>query len=98
MEDLIWVGEQRGSQWRRVTHGVHLRHTAEDDLAARLRAWQYALPFWSSFTGLTAAEVRGWWIPPLPPGLPLFVASGRAARISRPALGRLAAVLQEDAK
>jgi very-short-patch-repair endonuclease len=86
MEDLIWMGDKRRSQWCRVTHGVHLQRAAVDDLSARLRAWQYALPFWSSFTGLTAAELRGWWLPPLPPELPLFVASGRAARISRPGL------------
>lgn len=86
MEDLIWIGEQRRSQWRRVAHGVHLHRDVVDDLAARLRAWQYALPFWSSFTGLTAAGLRGWWLPPLPGDLPLFVASGRAARMSRPGL------------
>jgi len=85
MEDLIWIGEQRSSQWRPVTHGVHL-HASVEDGAAHLRAWQYVLPFWSSFTGLTAAQLCGWWLPPLPPDLPLFVASGRAARISRPGL------------
>lgn len=86
MEDLVWVGEQRRREWRRITHGVHVQRAAVEDLAACLRAWQYALPFWSSFTGLTAAELRGWWLPPMPPELPLFVASGRAARISRPGL------------
>jgi very-short-patch-repair endonuclease len=69
-----------------VTHGVHIRTSEADDDAARLRAWQYALPFWSSFTSLTAAALRGWWLPPLPAGLPIFVASGRASRIARPGL------------
>jgi hypothetical protein len=54
-----------------------------DDLGARLRAWQLALPFWSSFTGLTAAQLRNWWVPPLPGQMPLFVASGRSDRIDR---------------
>ena len=49
----------------------------------RLRAWQLVLPFWSSFTGLTVAMLRGWWVPPLPDRLPLFVASGRSDRIDR---------------
>lgn len=86
MEDRIFIGEQRGIGWTRVTRGVHLREPDPTDIAAQLRAWQYALPFWSSFTGLTAARLRGWWLPPTPSGLPLFVASGRAARVARPGL------------
>jgi len=69
-----------------VTYGAHVRADLVSDQAARLRAWQLVLPFWSSFTGLTAASLRGWWLPPMPEGLPLFVASGRAERISRPGL------------
>src|SRR3954454_5959761 len=41
MEDLVWVGEQRRREWRRITHGVHVQSAAADDLAACLRAWQY---------------------------------------------------------
>jgi hypothetical protein len=55
----------------------------EADLAATLRTWQLVLPFWSSFTGLTAARLRAWWLPPLPCDLPLFVTSGRSDRIAR---------------
>ncbi len=69
-----------------MTYGAHVRADLAGDHAARLRAWQLALPFWSSFTGLTAARLRGWWLPPMPECLPLFVASGRADRISRPGL------------
>ena len=85
MDELVWIGERRLSQWSSLTRGVHV-HDSVDDLAVRLQAWQCVLPFWSSFTSLTAAGLRGWWLPPLPAGLPLFVTSGRSARISRPGL------------
>jgi len=39
-----------------------------------LAAWQLALPDTAVFTHLTAARVRGWWLPPLPDDLPVFVA------------------------
>jgi hypothetical protein len=66
-----------------VTRGAHVREERAHDLATRLTALQLVLPFWSAFSGLTAAQLRGWWLPPLPDGLPLFVASGRADRIKR---------------
>jgi very-short-patch-repair endonuclease len=56
------------------------------DLATQLQAWQFVMPFWASFTSLTAARLRGWWLPPTPGLLPLFVASGPADRIARPGL------------
>jgi very-short-patch-repair endonuclease len=86
MEDRVRIGAQRAAGWTRLTRGVHLHDADVDDYAARLRAWQFALPFWSSFTGVTAARLRQWWLPPLPPALPLFVASGRASRIARTGL------------
>ncbi len=82
-DDAIRWGRRPGQGWVPVTPGAHVRADLTDDLVSTLQAWQLVLPFWSSFTGLTAALVRGWWVPPLPDGLPLFVASGRADRISR---------------
>lgn len=76
-------GARPGVGWSPVTRGAHVRRDLAHDLAARLRAWQLVLPYWSSFTGLTGARLRGWWLPPLPDDLPLFVASGRADRIDR---------------
>jgi len=69
-----------------VGYGVQVRDSAADDLGAVLQAWQLALPYWSSFTGLTDAQHRGWWLPPLPAGLPLFVAGGRSDVIRRSGL------------
>ena len=45
----------------------------EPDLARRLRAWSEVLPDTAVFTHLTAAELRGWWLPePVPH--PVFAA------------------------
>ncbi len=86
MNDDISFGPRPAAGWTQLTRGVHVSEAVAGDFPTRLRAWQLALPFWSSFTSLTAAQLRGWWMPPLPPSLPLFVASGRAARIARPGL------------
>jgi len=39
-----------------------------------LRAWTLLLPAGAAFTHLTAAALRGWWLPLLPDYLPVFVA------------------------
>src|SRR3954451_1580436 len=83
MDDEMRWGPWPGKGWTPVAWGAHVREDLLEDLGARLRAAQLVLPFWASFTGLTAAQLRGWWMPPLPPGLPLFVASGKADRIDR---------------
>ena len=65
-------GRRRGPAWTPVAHGLHVRADAEP--AAQLRAWQLLLPAHGCFTHLTGAAIRGWWLPPLPDGLPVFVA------------------------
>jgi hypothetical protein len=37
-------------------------------------AWQLLLPPHGCFTHVTGAAIRGWWLPSLPDGLPVFVA------------------------
>ena len=74
-----WV---RGRDWTRVARGAHRLVDAEDEWLAELAAWQLVLPESAAFTGLTVARVLGWWLPPLPADLPVFVAMGRAS--SRP--------------
>jgi len=39
-----------------------------------IRAWSLLLPPGAAFTHLTAAALRGWWLPQLPHALPVFVA------------------------
>ena len=74
-------GHRRGATWARVTYGVHKRAGAsmsvehppawaEDDLAG----WQLLMTDVGCFTGLTALEVHGVPLPPLPGGCPVFVA------------------------
>lgn len=86
IDDDIHLGRHPGSAWEAVAHGVHVLRDHRADLRTQLRAWQSALPFHTSFTGLTAAQLRGWWLPPLPHDLPRFVASGSNDRIRRPGL------------
>ena len=74
-------GHRRGATWTRVTYGVH-RSTGgpalaehppcwdEDDLAG----WQLLMTDVGCFTGLTALEVHGVPLPPLPDGSPVFMA------------------------
>jgi hypothetical protein len=86
VDDVIWCGPRPGGSWRALGYGVHVHESADLDLGARLRAWQLTLPYFTSFTGVTAAALRRWWLPPLPRDLPLFVASARSDRIRRPEL------------
>lgn len=72
--------------WVRVTRGVQ-RTGDPEVLRETLLAWQAVLPDDAVFTGPTSALVRGWWTPPLPEGLPVFVSSDDSdLRIRRPGL------------
>ena len=74
-------GHRRRAGWISVTYGVHRPVSAsvpdghpptwaEDDLAG----WQLLLTNHGCFTGLTALEIWGIPLPPLPDGCPVFVA------------------------
>ncbi len=77
MDDVV-RGRVRRNGWTAVTRGVHAA-SAEPDLAQRLRAWDVVLPETAVFTHLTAAELRGWWLPaPMPH--PVFTAVDEAER------------------
>ncbi|HMI35072.1 MAG TPA: hypothetical protein VK499_13290, partial [Propionibacteriaceae bacterium] len=52
----------RGREWERITRGVYapsLSRTQFEELAA----WQLVLPRTAAFSHLTAARLRGWWVP-----------------------------------
>jgi hypothetical protein len=74
-------GHRRGVAWTPVTYGVHREQTVpaeaehppfwdEDDLAG----WQLLMTEVGCFTGLTALEVHGVPLPPLPRECPVFMA------------------------
>ena len=44
-----------------------------------LQTWSLVVPAESAFTHLTAARHLGWWLPPLPADLPVFVAVAEAS-------------------
>jgi hypothetical protein len=94
MDDMAPVkGRRRGAQWTRVSYGVH-RPSHADDLRTTLGAWQLVLPPTGRFTHLTAAAHLGWWLPPVPDGVPIFVSQSRAD--SRPQRAGLMVFRHED--
>ncbi|NYD56095.1 hypothetical protein BKA08_000333 [Nocardioides marinisabuli] len=82
----VLVGHVRSRDWERLGYGLH-RRTDSQDQWADLLAWQQVLDDSVAFSHLTAAAVHGWWLPPLPPLRPVFVATGRGQpRVRRPQL------------
>jgi hypothetical protein len=76
--DDVVRGKVRRHGWTGITHGVHAA-SAQPSLAQRLRAWSLVLPEAAVFTHLTAAELRGWWLPgPVPH--PVFAAVAERER------------------
>lgn len=69
-------GHPRLAAYVRESYSVHRRTDLGDDLAASLRAWQLLMPDDGCFTALTSAALRGWWLPPVPAGAPVFMAMG----------------------
>jgi len=77
-------GRRPGVAWTTVGRGLHTR---EPSPAGRLRAWSQILRPGAAFTHLTGAAVRGWWLPPLPDELPVWVVQHKAQHAStRPGL------------
>jgi hypothetical protein len=75
-------GRLRLRAWTPVSHGLYKPTREVDGLVHDLAAWRLVLPDSGAFTGLTAAAVFGWWLPPLPDDLPVFASID--ARESRP--------------
>jgi len=72
-EQRFLAGRTRSRRWARVSHGLFV---PVDDAGGdgRLHALASRLHEDGGFTHLTAARLRGWWLPPLPLGLPEFAA------------------------
>jgi very-short-patch-repair endonuclease len=66
-------GHRRLIAWRRMSYGLYVEDRKPATLANQLSAWSLVLPTPAAFTHLTAAELRGWWLPhPIPH--PIFAA------------------------
>jgi hypothetical protein len=55
-------GWLRGQEWERITRGVYAAALSRTQLE-ELAAWQLVLPRTAAFSHLTAARLRGWWLP-----------------------------------
>jgi hypothetical protein len=64
-------GRSRRRQWEQLSRGLYIPRASP--LRDVLRGWQLVLPDTAAFTSLTAAEVRGWWLPEAIPH-PVFAA------------------------
>ena len=56
-----------------MSYGLYIESRQADGLADQLKAWSLVLPPAAAFTHLTAAELRGWWLPQKIPH-PIFAA------------------------
>lgn len=74
LRPLAVRGHPRLAAYVRESHAVHRLANLGEDRVASLYAWQLLMPDTGCFTALTSAEVRGWWLPPLPPETPVFMA------------------------
>ncbi|MEI5676113.1 MULTISPECIES: hypothetical protein [unclassified Nocardioides] len=78
--DLATGPRPPGPDWDTVARALHRRTSSG---LSDLHAWQQALRQTAAFTHLTSARVRGWWLPPLPDPLPVWVAQIEAQHASR---------------
>lgn len=62
-EDLAYRGQSQGRRSTRVAYGLHVAAPHLRHLREELGAWRLVLPPGAAFTHLTAAELRGWWLP-----------------------------------
>ncbi|WP_193611622.1 hypothetical protein [Nocardioides lijunqiniae] len=84
------LGEVRLAGARRVSFGLYRPETAGSEateLRLDLAAWLLVLPEGAVFTHLTGAWLRGWSLPKVPEGVPVFAAvRGGHRRPRRPGL------------
>ncbi|HET6758123.1 MAG TPA: hypothetical protein VFH20_02490 [Propionibacteriaceae bacterium] len=66
-------GYRRLTGWRKMSYGLYLENRDAEGLADQLGAWRLVLSPAAAFTHLTAAELRGWWLPQKIPH-PVFAA------------------------
>lgn len=83
--DQVRLGRVRQRDWARLSRGVHVPSDA--DLRQRLEGWRRVLPEGALFTGLTAAELHGLWLPHPLLRWPVFAVTTQGdRRVRRPGL------------
>lgn len=78
MTVLFMRGRRRRVGWVQVSRGAHRTSDSDNALVDDLATWELVLSKEACFTHLTSAAVRGWWLPPLPSDMPVFVAQHRS--------------------
>jgi hypothetical protein len=92
-------GRWSTAAWHPVTRGVQRKADADDAFLADLQSWQTILRPAAAFTHLTSARLRGWWLPPGPPWLPVFVCmSGAQNAPRRPGLDVTRRIVPPDSE
>jgi hypothetical protein len=80
-------GRGRGKRWAKVAHGLYIPARDIGRPHDDLLAWRLVLPSSGAFTHLTAAREYGWWLPPLPDDVPVFISiDEHDSRPQRPGL------------
>lgn len=74
--ESVLIGEVRRAGWRPLARGLHVPATEPSTPGQQAHAWRCLLGDEITFTGLSAAGLRGWWLPELRPDLPAFIAIG----------------------
>jgi len=72
-------GRIRQRHWAQLSRGLYVPRASANVLSEALRGWELVLPGSAAFTSLTAAELRGWWLPK-PISHPVFAAVTIGAR------------------
>jgi hypothetical protein len=69
-------GQPRLRAYIRESRGVHRLADLGNGVTAAMPAWQLLMTSTGCFTGLTSAQLRDWWLPPIPAATPVFMAMG----------------------
>lgn len=79
----LTLDQVRGPSFVHPTNGVAIGTDSANDLDAVCRSVLLALPADAVFTHLTAATLRGWWLPFVPEAPLIACTSGDAAHLNR---------------
>jgi len=76
----------RTARWERLSQGLYALRTTDRPLIDRAGAFAHVLPRDSGFGHLSAAQLRGWWLPHLTASPVLFASTSSDVHVQRPGL------------